>query len=110
MMRKLQGTEFYSTNLAADICLPKMEAGLLSNPKRQFYPSKNNRIHFPFITKIPDDTLVTKTPAELPSTEQIFTETTRLVPLCSRFQAKIVLCVFQFQTLCCREVAIMERI
>ena len=34
-----------------------------------------------FITKIPGDTLLTKMPAELPSTEQIFTETSRLVPL-----------------------------
>ena len=40
--RKLQGAEFYFTNLAADICLPKMVDGLLSHPKRQFYPSKNN--------------------------------------------------------------------
>ena len=36
--RKLQGKEFYFTNLAADICLPKMVAGLLSHPKRHFYP------------------------------------------------------------------------
>ena len=41
--RKLQGTEFYSTNLAADIFLPKMVAGLLSHPKRQFFPHENNR-------------------------------------------------------------------
>ena len=40
--RKLQRTEFHSTKLAADICLPKMVAGLLSHPKRQFYPSENN--------------------------------------------------------------------
>ena len=31
--------------------------------------------------KIPGDTLLSKMPAELPSTEQIFTETSRLVPL-----------------------------
>ena len=38
--------ELYSTNLAADICLPKMVAELLSRPKRQFYPSENNRHSF----------------------------------------------------------------
>ena len=38
-------------------------------------------IHFTFITKIPGDTLLTKMSAELPSTEQIFAETSRLVPL-----------------------------
>ena len=38
-------------------------------------------IHSSFITKIPGDTLLTKMAAELPSTEQIFTETSRLVPL-----------------------------
>ena len=70
--RKLYGTELYSTKIAADICLPKMVAGLLSHPKRQFYPSENN---------IPGETLPTKTPDELPSTEQIFTEISRLVPL-----------------------------
>ena len=50
-----------------------MVAELLSHPKRQFYLS--------FITKIPGDTLLTKMAAELPSIEQIFTETGRLVPL-----------------------------
>ena len=55
-------------NLAVNICFPKMVAGLLSHPKRQFYPSEN----FIFITKIPGDTLLTKIPAELPSTEKIF--------------------------------------
>ena len=44
--RKLQGTGVYATNLAADICLAKMVAGLLSHPKRQFYPSENNRHSF----------------------------------------------------------------
>ena len=44
--RKVKGTELYSTNLAADICLPKMVAVLLSHPKRQFYPSENNRYSF----------------------------------------------------------------
>ena len=33
--RKLQGIGLYSTNLAADICLPKTVAGLLLHPKRQ---------------------------------------------------------------------------
>ena len=73
--------EFYFTNLAADIFLPKMVAGLLSHPKRQFHPSQNDRYHFTFIMKIPVDNLLTKMPAELPSTEQIFTETSRLVLL-----------------------------
>ena len=58
-----------------------MVAEFLSHPKRQFYPSENNRPHFTFITKIPGDTLLTKMAAELPSTEQIFSETSRLVPL-----------------------------
>ena len=49
---KLQVTEFYSMNLAANICFPKMVAGLLAHPKRQFYPSEN----FIFITKVPGDT------------------------------------------------------
>ena len=40
--KQLQGTEFHFTNLAADICLPKMVAGLISHPKRQFYPPENN--------------------------------------------------------------------
>ena len=40
--RKLQGTGVYATNLAADICHAKMVAGLLSHPKRQFYPPENN--------------------------------------------------------------------
>ena len=67
--------------LAADICLPKMIAGLLSRPKRHFTVSKITGIYFPFITKIPGATLLRKRPAKLPSTEQIFAETTRLVPL-----------------------------
>ena len=52
-----------------------MVAGLLLHPKRQFYT---------FITKFPGDILLTKTPAELPSPEQVFTETNRLVPLSIR--------------------------
>ena len=59
-----------------------MVAVLLSHPKRKFYPSENwTGIHFNVITKIPGGTLLAKMPAELPSTEQIFTETSRLVPL-----------------------------
>ena len=46
-----------------------------------FIPPKIIGIHFSYITKIPGDTLLTKMPAELPYTEQIFTETSRLVPL-----------------------------
>ena len=42
--------------------------------------------------KIPGDTLLSKMSAELPSTEQIFTETSRLVPLLSL----AVLCGFKF--------------
>ena len=57
--RKLQGMVFYSTNLAADICLPKKVAGLLSHPKRQLLSlPKIIGIHLTFITKIPDDTLI----------------------------------------------------
>ena len=37
--------------------------------------------HFTLITKIPGDILLMKMPAELPSTEQIFAESSRLVPL-----------------------------
>ena len=74
--------EFYSTNLAADICLTKMVAGLLSHPLNDgFIPPKIICINFAFITKIPGDTLLTKMPAELLSTEQIFTKTSRLVSL-----------------------------
>ena len=67
--------EFYSTNLAANIFLPKMVAG--------FYPTQNGSFiptHFTVITKIPVDNLLMKMPAELSSTEEIFTETSRLVP------------------------------
>ena len=49
-----------------------------------FIPPKTIGIHFIYITKIPGDILRTKTPAELPSTEQIFIETSRLVPLICR--------------------------
>ena len=58
-----------------------MVADLLSHPNRQFFASKIIGIHFTFITKIPGDTLLTNMSAELPSTEQIFNETSRLVPL-----------------------------
>ena len=68
-------------NFAAVICLPKMVAGLFSHPKRQFCRPKIIGIHFTFITKIPGDNLLKKMSPELPSTEQIFTETSRLVPL-----------------------------
>ena len=46
--RKLKGAEFYSTNLAADICLSKMVAELLSTAKWQFYTRENNRDSFFF--------------------------------------------------------------
>ena len=46
-----------------------------------FIPLKIIRIHFTVITQIPGDTLLKKMPAELPSTKQIFTETSPLVPL-----------------------------
>ena len=61
-----------------------MVADLLSHPKRQFYPPPPPKIigiHLSFITKIPGDTLLTKMPAELPSSEQIFTESSQLAPL-----------------------------
>ena len=79
--RKLQGMEIHSTKLGADICLPKVVGELLSCQNGSFVLPKIIGIHFSFITKIPGDTLLTKTPAELPSTEQIFTETSCLVPL-----------------------------
>ena len=90
--RKLQGTEFDFTNLAADICLPKIVAELLSHLKWQFYPPENNR-HSSFLYyEIPGDTLLTKMPAELPSTEQIFTESSRFVPLyCSFKQVNMII-------------------
>ena len=43
-------------------------------------PLKIIRIHFTVITQIPGDTLLTKMPA-VPSTKQIFTETSPSVPL-----------------------------
>ena len=49
-----------------------------------FIPPKIIGIHFTSITKIPGGTLLTKMPAELPSTEQIFVETNHLVPLIPR--------------------------
>ena len=58
-----------------------MVAGLLSHPNGSFIPPKLIGIHFTFITRIAGDILLTKMPAELLSTEQIFTETSRLVPL-----------------------------
>ena len=58
-----------------------MVAEPLSHPKRQFYPPENNLYKFYLITKITGGTVLTKMPAELPSTEQIFTETSRLVLL-----------------------------
>ena len=64
--RKFQGTEFYFKNLAADICLPKMVAELLSHPKRQFHPTENNRHSFFLYYEIPGDILLSKMPAELP--------------------------------------------
>ena len=44
-------------------------------------PPKLIGIHFTFVTKIPGDTLLKKMAAELPSTEQIFSETSSLAPL-----------------------------
>ena len=58
-----------------------MVAGLLSHLKRQFILPKIIGIHFSFITKIPGDTLLMKMPAEFPSTEHLFTKTSRLVAL-----------------------------
>ena len=60
-----------------------MVAGLLSFPKRHIFPSKTIGINFTLFAKIPGDTLPTKMPAELPSNETIFTETSRLVRLSS---------------------------
>ena len=58
-----------------------MVAELLSQLKRQFYPSENNRHSFYLYYENPGHTLLTKIAAELPSIEHIFTETSRLVPL-----------------------------
>ena len=74
-------------NLTADICLRKMAAGLLSHPI--FVLPKIIGILLFFITKIPGGTLLTKMPAELTSTEQIFTETSCLVPLLLRTSTAI---------------------
>ena len=46
--RKLKGTEFYSTNLAANIRLSKMVAELLSTANWQFHTPENNRHSFFF--------------------------------------------------------------
>ena len=48
MMENCRERNFYFTNLAADICLPKMVAELLSHPKRQFHRPENNRHAFWF--------------------------------------------------------------
>ena len=58
-----------------------MVTELLLHPKRQLYPPENNRHSFFFITKIPGVSLLMKMPSKLPSTEQIFTETSCMVPL-----------------------------
>ena len=72
------------------IYLPKMVAGpklgFFRTQNGSFIPPKIIGIHFTCITKIPDDILPKKMVAELPSSEQIFSETSRLVPLfCPRF-------------------------
>ena len=54
------------------------------------YVAANWAPHCTFITKIPDDNLLMKMPAELPSTEQIFTETIRLVPLIEALAVKLL--------------------
>ena len=56
-------------------------AELLSHPKRQFDTPKIIGIYFTFITKILGDNVLTNVSAALPSAEQIFTKTSRLVPL-----------------------------
>ena len=81
MIENCKGRNFYFTNFAADICLPKMVAGLLSHQNGSLILPKVIGIHLSFTTKISGDTLLTKMPAESISTEQIFTETRRLVPL-----------------------------
>ena len=62
----------------------KWKLGFHRTQNGSFIPPEITGIYFTFIAKIPGDTLPTKMPAELPSTEQsqqIFTETSRLVPL-----------------------------
>ena len=70
--RKLQGTEFHFTNLGADIIVAfrKWQLGFYRIQNGSFILPKIIGIHLSFITKIPGDTLLTKMPAELPSTER----------------------------------------
>ena len=71
----------YSTNLAADICLPKMVAGLLSHPKRQFYSFENKRHPFYLYYENSRWHFTNENASRITLTEQIFTETSHLVPL-----------------------------
>ena len=58
-----------------------MVAGFYRTQNGSFISPKLIGIHFTFISKIAGDISLTKMPAELSSTEKIFTETSRLVPL-----------------------------
>ena len=69
-----------------------MVAGLLSHPKRHFYPPENHRYSSFLITKSPGGTLLKKMSAEFPSTEQICIETSRLVPLPGGLSVKLKIC------------------
>ena len=57
-----------------------MVAGLLSHPKRRPYSPENNRHSFFFYYENSSDTLYTLL-TKMPAEEQIFTETSRSVPL-----------------------------
>ena len=62
--------------------LPKMVAGLLSHPKRQFLDSENVKHSFYFYYENFRWNFTNENASwTVPSTEQIFTETSRLVPL-----------------------------
>ena len=65
------------------------QLGIYCTQNCSFIPPKIIRIHFTFIRKISGDSLLTKMPAELPSTEHIFTKTSRLVPLKTGFKASV---------------------
>ena len=74
--RKLKGTEFYSTNLAADVCLLNMVADFYRPQKGSFILPKIIGIHFSFTKKI-FSRLVPLTPCDQGIPKSYFTETTR---------------------------------
>ena len=72
-------------NLEADICLPKMVAGLLSPPKRQFYPSENNTYSFYLLYENFMLHFAKENASQITlQRTDMFTETSRLVPLINK--------------------------